>query len=108
MNVVLKKLREIQARPSLYLAQPTLAHLKSFIDGYALREYELNGNSDCAILDGFQKYVEQKFGEKLAISWACIISKNSESESKAFATFFKLLEEYLRNSPQWADPEKYN
>lgn len=100
MNAILKKLREIQARPSLYLAQPTLALLKSFIDGYALRDYELTGNSDYAILDGFQKYAEQKFGEKSAISWACIISKNSESESKAFTAFFKLFEEYLRDIPQ--------
>lgn len=51
MNAILKKLREIQARPSLYLAQPTLALLKSFIDGYALRDYELTGNSDYAMRD---------------------------------------------------------
>lgn len=94
MNVILEKLREIQQKPQLYLAEPTLVFLKTFMDGYAMREYELNGDSMCKILDGFQKYVEQIYQEKLTISWANIISNHCKSEEEAFSVFFILLDEY--------------
>lgn len=99
MNVILKKLRDIQRRPQLYLAEPTLLCLKTFLDGYALREYEQNGDRDCAMLDGLQEYIARKYQEKLAISWASIISRHSASEEEAFSTFFVLLEEYMKGNP---------
>lgn len=103
MNVILDKLREIRLKPRIYLAEPTVIFLKTFIDGYAIRERELNGDADCEMLEGFQRYVENKYQEKLSISWATIISKHCESEEETFSVFFDLLDEYVKENQSWIE-----
>lgn len=96
--MIIAKIQDIRVKPQLHLAKATFPLLKAFIDGYAIREYELNGDAECVILDDFQTFVEEHYQEKLALNWASIIQKHSESDKEAFSKFFELFDEYIKST----------
>ena len=96
-GIICGLLEKIRARPGLFLPEKDLAMLKCLLDGYALRETELNpeyGRSD-GFWCGFHRYVEDYYHISSTQGWCRIIEFFSSSRAGAFDTFFQRYDEYL-------------
>lgn len=89
-------LSAVEKRPPMYLGGRSLSCLKSFIDGWM---YARGGASeDLQVFDGFQRWVQQRFGINTSQSWAKIILFFSQDDSDALDSFFRLFNEYRQKS----------
>lgn len=93
---VYQKLQEIKKTPGLYIGKLSLERLTAFIDGYNERQYEIDGNSTCECLNGFQDYIQNLFDIHTTNRWSEIISFISLNEEAAFYKFYELLDEFLQ------------
>ena len=94
MDKVIALLYQIKERPGIYLEKKSLRHLKIFLNGYYIAQYE-HDRDFCSLFDSFQNFIGQKYKENRTIGWADMILAHSQNDSSAFDTFFVLLEEYL-------------
>jgi hypothetical protein len=89
-------LERIRKRPSMYLGQASITHLRACLSGYNLARRELGiaaTEQDQSFLE-FQDWIRQKFRVTSEQSWDKIILFYCEDERGALEKFFQLWEEF--------------
>lgn len=95
MKTLEEAILKVKENPSKYIGEPSLRRLNLFILGYTLSQAD-EGNNLSNYLDGFQKFVQQKYNIKHSIRFSEIIRCFSSSDSHAFERFYELLEEFYK------------
>lgn len=101
-------LQKIKQRPGMYLGQPSITALFTFISGYEFAREELGiplTQSEENFHRNFQLWLQKRFEIQTVNSWAKIILFYSRSEQEAFDYFFELLTEFSQQH-QTSTPEK--
>ena len=95
-------IRNIQKRPAMYLGQPSITHLRSFLSGYFFARHQLGASETDQEkhFDNFQTWIQQKFKITTSQSWDKIILFFSQDEQKALEQFFELFDEFSRIDPK--------
>jgi hypothetical protein len=92
-------LREIQARPALWLNDKTLTGLKDLLFGYEIACHvhgvAVSAPFDDPTLHSFAEWLQARY-HKVG-NWYQLVIDQSPSESVAFDCFFNLLDEYERD-----------
>jgi len=101
MDYLYKKIKEIEMNPELYLNDNSLLLLKTFLDGYSLRDHEIAGEESSLFLHGFQQYVAEFYKVFSYYSWSQIISNYCQPTEQPFQVFFTLIERYVNDNPQY-------
>jgi len=107
MESLYKLLYKIKENPALFFGgRETVELLSCSIGGYLQRQSEIDGK-----LYGeyefakFQDFVQKKYNVISSQSWHRIIDFYSSSDREAFETFYKLLDEFLKNRHDTHTPE---
>jgi hypothetical protein len=89
-------IRNIQKRPAMYLGQPSISHLRTFLAGYFFARHQLEQpeTEQEKQFSSFQDWVQQRFKVTSSQSWDKIILFFSQDEQKALELFFKLFDEF--------------
>ncbi|MEH2365892.1 hypothetical protein [Nostoc sp.] len=90
----------IKKRPAMYLGTSSITRLDMLLRGYsfARREVGVPPTEPEREFEGFQSWVEEKYGINSGQSWSKIILFYSVDEDEALQKFFELFEEYLNRS----------
>ncbi|MFN6529600.1 hypothetical protein [Nostoc sp. ChiSLP03a] len=90
----------IKKRPGMYLGRNSITRLDMLLRGYSLarREVGVPPTEPEREFEGFQSWVEEKYGINSGQSWAKIILFYSVDEHEALQKFFELFEEYLNRN----------
>ncbi|MEH2316694.1 hypothetical protein [Nostoc sp.] len=90
----------IKKRPGMYLLTPSITRLDMLLRGYTLarREADLVPTEEEKEFEGFQSWVQEKYGINSGQSWSKIILFYSVDEDEALQKFFELFEEYLNRN----------
>jgi hypothetical protein len=100
MRQLYEFLDSIKKRPAMYLLTPSITRLDMLLRGYALarREAGLEPTEEEKEFEGFQSWVQEKYGINSGQSWSKIILFYSVDEYEALQKFFELFEEYLNKN----------
>jgi hypothetical protein len=92
-------LREIEARPGMFLGQCSITRLRSFLDGYrsARADLGLPITEQERAFAGFQAWLQLKFQVTSSHGWDSIISLQSSDEQAALRLFFQLLQQFQQD-----------
>lgn len=92
-----KLISAIKKRPGMYLGTNSITRLDMFLRGYifAQREFGIFPIAQEREFEGFQSWIEEKYGIKSGQSWAKISLFFSMDEQEAIERFFELFEEFL-------------
>jgi hypothetical protein len=94
-------IHNIQKRPAMYLGQPSISHLRTFLSGYFFARHQLGQpetEQEKQFAD-FQTWVQQQFQITSSQSWDKIILFFSQDEQKALELFFKLFDDFSGTAP---------
>ena len=96
MSDFYRLISNIERRPSMYLGQPSISNLRSFLSGYffARRELDQPPTQDEKKFSEFQTWIKSKYRISSDQSWDKAILVFSEDENSALLEFFKLFEEF--------------
>jgi hypothetical protein len=92
-------IRNIQKRPAMYLVQPSISRLRTFLAGYFFARRQL-GEAETLQekhFSKFQSWIQEKFKITSSQSWDKIILFFSQDEYKALEQFFELFDEFCEN-----------
>jgi hypothetical protein len=91
-------IRNIRKRPAMYLGQPSISHLRTFLAGYFFARHQLGQpeTEQEKHFSNFQTWVQQRFKVTTNQSWDKIILFFSQDEQKALELFFELFDEYAQ------------
>jgi hypothetical protein len=90
----------------MYLGQPSILHLRTFLAGYFFARHHL-GEPETAQekqFSNFQAWIQEKFKITSSQSWDKIILFFSQDEHKALEQFFELFDEFSRIDASGAIP----
>ncbi|WP_201789141.1 hypothetical protein [Scytonema hofmannii] len=99
-------IRNIQKRPAMYLGQPSISHLRTFLAGYFFARHQLGEpetNQEKHFVN-FQNWIQEKFKVTSSQSWDKIILFFSQDEHKALEQFFELFDEFSTTNQNEATP----
>ncbi|MEH2281950.1 MAG: hypothetical protein V7K90_11585 [Nostoc sp.] len=90
-------LKGIKKRPGMFLGTSSITKLDMLLRGYSLgrREVGVPPTEPEREFEGFQSWVQEKYGINSGQSWSKIILFYSVDEHEALHKFFELFEEYL-------------
>ncbi|OYD98033.1 hypothetical protein CDG76_04240 [Nostoc sp. 'Peltigera membranacea cyanobiont' 210A] len=90
----------IKKRPGMYLGTNSITRLDMLLRGYSLarREVGVPPTEPEREFEGFQSWIEEKYGINSGQSWSKIILFYSVDEHDALHKFFELFEEYLNRN----------
>ncbi|MEA5601440.1 hypothetical protein [Nostoc sp. UHCC 0252] len=90
----------IKKRPGMYLGTSSITRLDMVLRGYSLarREVGVPPTEPEKEFEGFQSWVEEKYGINSGQSWSKIILFYTVDEHEALHKFFELFEEYLNRN----------
>ncbi|MBG1269705.1 hypothetical protein [Nostoc sp. WHI] len=90
----------IKKSPGMFLGTASITKFDMYLRGYILakREVALPPTSQEREFEGFQSWIEEKYGIKSGQSWSKIILFYSVDEHEALQKFFELFEEYLNRN----------
>ncbi|WP_445631049.1 hypothetical protein [Nostoc sp. DSM 114167] len=93
-------LTNIKKRPGMYLGANSITRLDMLLRGYSLarREVGVPPTEPEREFQGFQSWIEEKYGISSGESWSKIILFYSVDEHEALQKFFELFEEYLNRN----------
>ncbi|WP_230966598.1 hypothetical protein [Nostoc sp. NZL] len=93
-------LNNIKKRPGMYLGANSITRLDMVLRGYSLarKEVSVPPTEPEREFEGFQSWVEEKYGINSGQSWSKIIFFYSVNEPEALQKFFELFEEYLNRN----------
>jgi hypothetical protein len=98
MGQLIELIKKIGDKPGMYIGTQSISNLFMFIQGYIYAHYEIENTSlqeDQRVLEGFQKWLEQRFNIQISRPWSSIILFYSDNEEQAFKKFYALFEEYI-------------
>jgi hypothetical protein len=89
-------LSNIQKRPAMYLGEPSICHLRTFLAGYFFARQQMGKveTDQEKHFSNFQVWIQQKFKITSSQSWDKIILFYSQDEHKALEQFFDLFTEF--------------
>ncbi|MCC5667259.1 hypothetical protein LC653_26070 [Nostoc sp. CHAB 5784] len=98
----------IKKRPGMYLGTSSITRLDMLLRGYsfARREVGVPPTEPEREFEGFQSWVQEKYGINSGQSWSKIILFYSVDEDEALQKFFELFEEYLNRNKSLEVDEK--
>ncbi len=90
----------VKKRPAMYLGTSSITKLDMVLKGYNLarREVGIPPTEQEREFEGFQSWVQEKYGIESGQSWSKIIFFYSMDEHEALERFFELFEEYLNRN----------
>ncbi|MDZ8065045.1 MAG: hypothetical protein RMY64_05305 [Nostoc sp. DedQUE08] len=90
----------IKKRPGMFLGRNSITRLDMLLRGYSLarREVGVPPTEPEKEFEGFQSWIEEKYGINSGQSWSKIILFYSVDEHEALQKFFELFEEYLNRN----------
>ncbi|MEH1940262.1 MAG: hypothetical protein V7L01_08615 [Nostoc sp.] len=93
-------LSNIKKRPGMFLGTNSITRLDMLLRGYSLarKEVDVPPTEPEREFQGFQSWVEEKYGINSGQSWSKIILFYSVDEHEALQKFFELFEEYLNSN----------
>ncbi|MEH2316691.1 hypothetical protein [Nostoc sp.] len=93
-------LKGIKKRPGMFLGTSSITKLDMLLRGYSLgrKEVGVPPTEPEREFEGFQSWVQEKYGIKSGQSWSKIILFYSIDEHEALEKFFELFEEYLNKN----------
>jgi hypothetical protein len=93
-------LKGMKKRPGIYLGSSSITRLNMVLRGanLARREVGVPPTEPERKFEGFQLWVQEKYGINSGQSWSKIILFYSVDEYEALQKFFELLEEYLNRN----------
>ncbi len=93
----------IKKRPGMYLGSSSVTRLDMVLRGCSLarREVGVPPTEPEKKFQGFQLWVQEKYGIKTSQSWSKIILFYSVDEYEALQKFFELFEEYLKSQQEF-------
>ncbi|WP_298914238.1 hypothetical protein [uncultured Nostoc sp.] len=93
-------LGSIKKRPGMYLGNNSITKLNMLLRGYSLAQREVGvlPTEQEREFEGFQSWIEEKYGINSGQSWSKIILFYSVDEHEALEKFFELFEEYLNRN----------
>ncbi len=92
MSSLVGLVKEMRARPAMYLGRRSISCLRSFLDGWLLGKPD--SDSDLEILESFQAWIVSKYGVRGNQSWDRIILFYSQDEADGLDRFFDLFERF--------------
>ncbi|MUG93439.1 hypothetical protein F7734_13765 [Scytonema sp. UIC 10036] len=100
-------IRNIQKRPAMYLGQPSISHLRTFLAGYFFARHQLGQpeTDQEKHFSNFQTWIQQKYQIPSSQSWDKIILFFSPDEYKALEQFFQLFDEYSKPNQNETFPQ---
>jgi len=100
-------IRNIQKRPAMYLGQPSISHLRTFLAGYFFARHQLEQpeTDQEKHFSNFQTWIQQKFKITSSQSWDKIILFFSQDEYRALEQFFELFDEYSKTDQNEPFPQ---
>jgi hypothetical protein len=101
-------IRNIQKRPAMYLGQPSIIHLRTFLAGYFFARHQLGQpeTKQEQHFSGFQAWIQQRFNVASSQSWDKVILFFSQDEQKALDQFFELFDEFSKTEQTQASIEE--
>ncbi len=93
-------IEKIKPRPGVFLGEPSITRLQSFLNGYAtaLYDYEISNEIDALLplpFWFFHEYVARRYNFNGSISgWRNMILKQVNSEEEGLNLFFELFDEF--------------
>ncbi len=97
MESILELIQEIEKRPAMYISKNYISCLKSFLDGWCLRN--MSDISDIKIMGDFHNWIVNKYKITSSHSWNDIILFYSQDETDALYNFFISFRDFLNHSP---------
>ena len=90
----------LKKRPGMYLGSSSIIKLDMVLRGYSLARKEVGvpPTEPEREFEGFQSWVQEKYGINSGQSWSKIILFYSVDEHEALEKFFELFEEYLNRN----------
>jgi len=88
---LLDALWEIERRPQLWLSEPDITNLHSFIDGW---NFGRQDKDDQQLIGDFDAFVAHKFNEGSSTSGWCKHIVLHAGDADSLDTFFNILREY--------------
>jgi hypothetical protein len=91
-------LHNIQKRPAMYLGEPSISHLRTFLAGYFFARHQLGEpeTDQERQFANFQDWIQQKFKITSSQPWDKVILFYSQDEHKALEQFFALFTEFAK------------
>lgn len=91
-------LHNIQKRPAMYLGEPSISHLRTFLAGYFFARHQLGEpeTDQERQFANFQDWIQQKFKITSSQPWDKVILFYSQDEHKALEQFFALFTEFAQ------------
>jgi hypothetical protein len=93
MDSVVELIKKIEDRPAMYISKNYISCLKSFLDGWYLRD--TSNIVDIHLIGEFQDWLVDKYKIKTSHSWNDIILFYSQDEINALDSFFKEFNNFL-------------
>ena len=100
MNEILDLLKLLKQNYLMFIGAKSLNRLAMFISGYAYCIYKNEGRELCFFRE-FQEYIQNKYNIQTSQNWSRIICFFSRTDEEAFDKFYKLLDEFLKNNPDY-------
>ncbi len=104
MSYFLGLLKEIRARPGMYIGTPALTKLASFLRGFDYAVWKLAQGEADPLLGDFRDWVHKRYSST-SKSWEDMILSDSAGETEAFYRFWELLDEFLKQYPESAETQ---
>lgn len=93
-------LQQIEAKPGLYIGEPSISHLYMFLSGYqfARRQMKLPLSPQEETFRTFQLWLQQLLNRQTSASWAQLPLAESNDEAEAFERFYPLWRRFLQET----------
>lgn len=92
-NSIVRLIREIEKRPTMYIGKGYISCLRSFLDGWIYRSPD--DVTDIVLFNNFQSWIERRYNQTKTQSWDRIILFYSVDENDALQNFFRLFQLYI-------------
>ncbi len=97
IELLYRSLNEIRKRPGMYLGEPSISKMSTFIDGFLYCQQQID-KGYVTSFDGFNDFVSIHFyGKTSHLGWKDCILSNVIDEKRALEVFYELLDEYLKD-----------
>ena len=96
MNNLNRLLQDIKENPVMYLDQPSITCLDSFLVGYLSTRTEMGLDRQGSGIEGFQEWIQEREKINISQSWAGTLIFVCGSERNAFFNFFELVERFFK------------
>lgn len=98
MDSILRLIKLIEQRPTMYIGRSSVFCLRAFIDGWFYRNPQSVVDDD--IMGDFQEWIGDKYSLK-SHSWDQIIAFYSMDIKDEIPVFFDHFNEFLKTVPKW-------